>query len=30
LRDAVHHVGHQADAVERYLRQRQAGHPSAA
>ena len=29
LRDAVHHVGHQADAVERYLRQRQDGHPRA-
>lgn len=25
LRDAVHHAGHQADAVERYLRQKAAG-----
>ena len=25
LRDAVHHAGHQADEVERYLRQRNLG-----
>lgn len=26
LRDAVHHAGHQADEVERYLRQKRQSH----
>jgi len=27
LRDAVHHAGHQADEVERYLRHKREGAP---